>query len=173
MRRSFTRKAALFGLLGGAMFAAKMAMAPWPNIEPVSLLVMLYAVCFGWQGLYAVYLYVLLEFALWGVGLWSICYLYIWPVLFCLARLLRGMDSLFGWAALSGCFGLLFGALCALVYWPVGGWAFALSWWVSGLPWDLVHGVGNFVIALVLFHPLRHLLTRLSRWYGFPVEDIV
>lgn len=172
MRRSFARKAALFGLLGGAMFAAKMAMAPWPNIEPVSLLVMLYAVCFGWQGLYAVCLYVLLEFALWGVGLWSACYLYVWPVLFCLARLLRRMGSPFGWAALSGCFGLLFGALCALVYWPVGGWAFALSWWVSGLPWDLVHGVGNFVIALVLFRPLRHLLTRLSRRYGFPVEDI-
>ncbi len=169
--RGFARRAALFGVLGGLMFAAKMAMAGLPNIEPVSLLVMLYAVCFGRRGLYAVYLYVLLEYAIWGVGLWSVCYLYVWLVLFCLARLLRRMDSPFGWAALSGCFGLLFGALCAPVYWFTGGWALAVSWWVSGLPMDLLHGCGNFVIALVLFRPLRRCLVRLIGRYGFDAEE--
>lgn len=170
MRKSAARQTALFGLLGGALFAAKMAMAGLFNIEPVSLLVMLYAVCFGWQGLYAVYLYVLLEFACWGVGLWSVSYLYVWLILFCLARLLRRMESPFGWAALSGCFGLLFGALFTPVYWVTGGWAFALSWWVSGLPADLAHGIGNFVIALALFNPLRRLAVRLGRWYGLDEE---
>ena len=166
MNTSFPRRAALFGLLGAALFGAKLAMAHLPNIEPVSLLVMLFAVCLGWQGLYPVYLYVFLECALWGPGLWSACYLYVWPVLFCLARGLRRMESPLGWAALSGCFGLLFGALCAPVCWVTGGWAFAVSWWVSGLPMDLLHGAGNFVIALVLFRPLRRQLTRLCRWYG-------
>ena len=167
MARALARRVALFGLLGGLLFAAKMAMAPLPNIEPVSLLVMLYAVCFGWRGLYAVYVYVLLEYAVWGIQLWSVCYLYIWLVLFCLARLLRKMESPLGWAALSGLFGLGFGALCALTYWAAGGWAAALSWWLSGIPWDLVHGVANFAIALALFTPLRGLLTRLRDQYGF------
>lgn len=166
MKRSPVRQIALFSLLGGLMFTAKMAMAQLPNIEPVSLLVMLFAVCFGWQGLYAVFLYVLLELAMWGVGLWNVCYLYIWLLLFAAARLLREMDSALGWAALSGGFGLLFGALCAPVYWATGGWAFAVSWWVSGLPMDLLHGAGNFVIALALFRPLRCLLDKLSRRYG-------
>jgi len=170
-RRSLARRAALFSLLGSLMFAGKMAMAGLPNIEPVSLLVMLYAVCFGWRGLYAVYLYVLLEYAVWGVGLWSACYLYVWLVLFCLARLARRMKSPFGWAALSGCFGLLFGALCAPVYWLAGGWAAAVSWWVSGLPMDLLHGAGNFALALVLFNPLRRWIVRLSRRYGFAAEE--
>lgn len=170
MKTSFARQAALFGLLGGLLFAAKTAMAHLPNIEPVSLLVMLFAVCFGWQGLYAVYLYVLLDCFLWGAGLWAICYLYVWLILFCLARLLRRMESPFGWAALSGCFGLLFGALCAPVYWAAGGWAFAVSWWISGLPMDLLHGAGNFVIALALFRPLHRWIVRLCRWYEFPVE---
>jgi hypothetical protein len=35
---------------------------------------------------------------------------------------------------------------------------------------DLVHGVGNFVIALVLFRPLRRWIARLNRWYGLPGE---
>lgn len=170
MKESFPRRAALFGLLGAVLFAAKTAMAHLPNIEPVSLLVMLFAVCFGWQGLCAVYLYVLLECSLWGLGLWSVCYLYVWLLLFALARLLRPMKSPFGWAALSGCFGLLFGALCAPVYWLTGGWAFAVSWWISGLPMDLLHGAGNFVIALALFQPLRTWITRLSRLHRFTEE---
>lgn len=165
MKRGIVRETALFAMLGAMTFAAKMAMVQFPNIEPVSLLVMLLAVCFDWKGLWAVYLYVLLEFAVWGVGLWAVCYLYVWLILFALARLLRKMEAPLGWAALSGCFGLMFGALCALVYWVTGGWAAAVSWWISGIPADLVHGAGNFVIALVLFKPLRRWLTALKTKY--------
>ena len=167
MARVLVRRVALSGLLGGLLFAAKMAMAPLPNIEPVSLLVMLYAVCFGWRGLYAVYVYVLLEYAVWGLQLWSVCYLYVWLLLFCLAWLLRKMESPFGWAALSGFFGLCFGALCAPAYWAAGGWGAALSWWLAGIPWDVLHGAANFAIALALFRPLRGLLDRLCAQYGF------
>ena len=106
MRRS-ARKIALYGLLGGAIFALKMTMAVLPNVEPVSLLVMLLAVCFGWEGLYAVYVYVFLEYAMWGLHLWAVCYLYVWLLLFVLARLLRRMESPWGWAALSGCFSII------------------------------------------------------------------
>lgn len=155
----------LLALMGALTFALKMAMAQLPNLEPVSLMVMLLAACFGWKGLCAVYLYVLLEIAVWGAGLWSICYLYVWLVLFSAARLLRKMESPLGWAALSGCFGLLFGGLCALVYWAAGGWAAAVSWWVAGIPWDLIHGAGNFAMALVLFKPMRRLLTTLRQRY--------
>lgn len=155
------RKVALYGILGGVMFSTKLALAFLPNVEPVSLLVMLYAVCFGWEGLYAVYAYVFLEYAVWGVGLWSACYLYVWLILFAFARALRGMESPLGWAALSGSFGLLFGALCAIVYLFAGGPAMAFSWWSTGIPMDLIHGGANFVLALFLFLPLRKLLTRL------------
>lgn len=160
------REVALYAILGALMFAAKMAMAQLPNIEPVSLMVMLLAVCFGWRGLYAVYLYIFLEFAVWGMDLWSACYLYVWLVLFCFARLLRRMQSALGWAVLAGFFGLLFGALCALTYWVVGGWAAAVTWWISGIPMDILHGAGNFAIALILFKPLRQLTEKLKTQYG-------
>ena len=156
------RRLVLLSLLGVLLFAAKMAMAELPNIEPVSLLVMLLAVCCGWQGLWAVYLYVFLELAVWGAGLWALGYLYVWPVLFALARVLRRMESPLGWAVLSGAFGMSFGALCALVYLVSGGWAFALSWWIQGIPFDLLHCAGNFVLALTLFRPCKKLLTRLT-----------
>ena len=50
----------------------------------------------------------------------------------------------------------------ALTYLAVGGWAFALSWWVQGIPFDIIHCGGNFCMALVLFRPLRSLLERLA-----------
>jgi len=114
-------------------------------------------------------LYVLLETLIWGVSMWTLPYLYIWVVLFVAARLLRRMEKPFEWALLSGAFGLGFGALCALPHWIAGGWAAAVSWWVSGIPWDITHGVGNFVIALALFRPLRRVLDRLCQECGIGI----
>ena len=162
-RRLSTRELILLGMMGTLTFVLKMSLAQFMNIEPVSLMVLLLAVCFGWKGLYAVYLYVFLEFAVWGFGLWNVAYLYIWLLLFLGARLLRTRESPLVWAVLSGSFGLLFGGMCALVYWAAGGWAFAVSWWVSGIPADLLHGGANFLIALVLFRPLRRVLEELQR----------
>ena len=55
---------------------------------------------------------------------------------------------------------LLFGLFCAPVYISMGGVAFAISWWLSGIPFDVTHCIGNFFIALVMFNPLRKLLEQ-------------
>lgn len=158
------REIAVLGLLSALLFVAKMVMAPLPNIEPVSLLIIVYVAVLGLRALVPVYVYALLEIITWGFGYWSACYLYVWTVLTLAAWLLRRMESPLGWAALSGAFGLCFGALCALTYWVAGGWAFALSWWISGVPFDLLHGAGNFVMTLALFKPCKSILFRL--YYG-------
>lgn len=157
------KQVALFGVLGALTFGAKVVMSGLPNIEPVSLLVMLYAVVFGRKSLYPIYLYVMLEILFYGIQLWNINYLYIWVLLALAAYLLRGMTHPLAWALLSGVFGLLFGALCAPVYLFSGGLGFAVSWWISGIPYDIAHCAGNFVIALVLFVPLRKLLDKLYK----------
>lgn len=161
-RRPLSARAiVVFALLGAVLFVSKTALAFLPNIEPVSLLVMVYASVLGWWALCPVYVYVILEYMVWGFGLWSACYLYVWALLALCAILLRRMESPMGWAVLGGAYGLCFGALCALVYWVAGGWQFALSWWVQGIPFDVLHCVGNFAMALVLFRPCRRALARL------------
>lgn len=160
-KRQIAGQVALFGILGGLTFAAKMAMMALPNIEPVSLLVMVYAVTLGKKCLFPLYIYVTLELLLYGIGIWSLGYLYVWALLALAAWLLRDMKSPLGWALLSGGFGLLFGALFTPMCLLFGGPAFAASWWISGIPFDLIHCVANFALALVLFNPLRHLMTRL------------
>lgn len=151
----------LFGLLGALTFAMKMAMAGLPNIEPVSLSIMVYAAVFGLKGLYPTYVYVVMEILFFGLGTWNICYLYIWAILALAAFALRKMKHPLGWAVLSGAFGLLFGALCGIVDVFIGGFAYAASKWVSGIPFDIAHCAGNFVIALILFVPLRNVVDKL------------
>lgn len=155
------REMVLFGVLGALTFALKMCMAALPNIEPVSLFVMVFAAVFGWKALYPVYVYVVMEILTWGIGTWNINYLYIWGILMVLSLLLRKSEQPLAWAMLSGVFGLAFGALCAPVDVAVGGISYALTKWASGIPFDIAHCIGNFTIALILFKPLRILLERL------------
>ena len=152
----------LFGMLGALTFALQVVMAPLPNIEPVSLLIMLFAVIFGWKSLYCVYTFVAMEILFHGIGLWNINYLYIWTVLAIAAIMLRKMDSVSGWALLSGVFGLCFGALCGIVDVFIGGFGYAAAKWVSGIPFDLLHCGGNLAMTLILWKPLQKLLIRLT-----------
>jgi energy-coupling factor transport system substrate-specific component len=165
LARKRTLELTILALLGALMFGAKMAMAALPNIEPVSLLILVYTAVFGRKALYPIYIYVLLELMVWGLGLWNLNYLYVWLVLYLLGRLFRRMDSPWGWAILSGGYGLAFGLLCTPVYLVTGGWAYGLSWWVSGIPFDVAHCAGNFALALVLYRPLTKGLGRLKRQY--------
>ncbi len=151
----------LFGVLGALTFALQVVMGPLPNIEPVSLLVMLFAVTFGWKALYPVYIFVAMEILYYGFSLWNVYYLYVWAVLALMAIALRKMQHPLGWAILSAVFGLAFGALCGIPDIFIGGFSYAAAKWVSGIPFDLLHCGGNFVIALLLFVPLRRLLSRL------------
>lgn len=149
-------------MLGALTFGAKVAMSGLPNIEPVSLFVMLFAVVFGWKALYPIYLYVLMEILLYGISFWNINYLYIWTILAVAAMFMRRLQNPIWWALLSGLFGMAFGLLCSPVYMVVGGSvSYGIRWWLAGIPFDIPHAIGNFVIALVLFYPMRKLLEKL------------
>ena len=165
MKRGKLLELTVLALLGALMFGAKVAMAALPNIEPVTLLILVYTVVFGKKAIYPIYLYVMLEILIWGLGIWNLNYLYIWLVPFFLALALRKMESPWGWALISGVFGLLFGLLCTPIYFLTGGWAYGLSWWVSGIPYDVMHCAGNFVLALVLVKPLSKGLKTLKTRY--------
>lgn len=156
----------LFAVLGAMTFAAKYVMSFLPNIEPVSLMVMLFAVVFGKKWIYPVYLYIGMEILFYGISLWNINYLYIWAVLAIAARFLQGMEHPLGWALLSGVYGLSFGALCGIVDVVIGGPGYAVTKWISGIPFDIAHCAGNFFIALVLFQPLRKQMEKLYARMG-------
>ena len=147
-------------LLSVVLLVVQVVLAPLPNIELVSVLIIVYAVQFGRRALYAVYVFVLLQGLIYGFGIWWVSYLYVWLVLFTAAYLFRKNDSLLFWAFINGAFGLSFGALTAIPYFFAGGFGMGISYMMAGIPFDIFHCIGNFVSALLLYIPLKKLFKR-------------
>ena len=149
-------------MFGALMTGLQVVLAALPNIEMVSLLVILFTLVYGWKVLYIIYVFTALEFLLYGFNLWMICYLYVWTILAGVTQLFRGIRSSLAWAVISGLFGLLFGAFCEIPFVFVIGFRAAAAAWISGIPFDLLHCRGNFTLALTLFSPLHHMLSSLN-----------
>jgi energy-coupling factor transport system substrate-specific component len=60
---------------------------------------------------------------------------------------------------ISGTFGLYFGALCAVPYLVTGGPAAGIAYWVSGIPFDLIHCASNLTLCLTLWKSLTKLIS--------------
>lgn len=143
-------------MLATLLTVAKYALDALPNIELVSLLVILYTLCFPKLVLPAVYTYIFIYGLLNGFGIWWFPQLYIWAILIGITWLCRRNTSVTIWAVICGAFGLCYGALYAISYGVMnGGIVAGFAWWVSGIPFDITHCIGNFAITMVLFIPLK------------------
>ena len=148
-------------LLTALLFVVQVALAFIPNVELISILVVLYTLHFGRKTLIMIYGFVLLEGLFFGFGLWFINYLYVWMVLYIVTRLMRRYKGRLGWMILLAAFGFSFGLLCAIPYLFIGGIGLAFSYFVSGIPFDIIHGISNGILAL-LFPLMNRTFERLA-----------
>ena len=160
---------ALIGLMVAVIEVCKAMLSFLPNIELTSFWMIMFALYFGRKVCFVVPVFVLLEGFTYGCGLWWVMYLYAWPIFVITTLLFKRQKSVFFWSILSALFGLFFGMLCAIPYVVIGavdggiinGLYAGFTWWIAGIPWDLVHCVGNFVLMLVLYRPISGLMKRL------------
>lgn len=149
------------GLLSAILVIGQMGMSFLPNIEPVTCLVMIYTLVYKKRVFPIIYTFVILEGMVFGFGIWWVSYLYIWSILALLTLFLQKNQSVVIWASVAGGFGLLFGVLCAIPYLIAGGWGAAFAYWSAGIPYDIVHCMGNFTITLLIFQPVLQVLKKL------------
>ncbi len=149
-------------VMAGILLIGQVVMSGLPNIEPVSLLVIQFTLFRPKLARWAIAVFVILEGVLYGFGIWWFSYLYIWYILHFLTLFTRKMAGPLFCALLSGAFGLFFGILTSPFYLFVGGIGGWIAYVVSGIPFDLLHCVGNFFLMLVLFTPLRRLFLFLD-----------
>ncbi len=157
------RELVILSLLGAILFVLQVVLGFLPNIELVSLLIILYTRIYGWKAFYPIYLFVALEGLFYGITTWFLSYLYVWAILAIVVLVFRRVESHAFWIIVSTAFALVFGALCALVQLCIGGLPLMITTWIEGIPFDLLHIFGNFLVALVLYKPLYHLLLRLGK----------
>ena len=159
---------AVFAMLGTVMFCSKIIMEALPNIHLLGMLTMTYTIAFRKKALIPIYIYIMLNGLYAGFSLWWMPYLYIWTILWAITMLLpRNMPKkakCVVYPIVCAVHGMLFGIL----YSPAQALMFGLNfeqmiaWILSGLPWDLVHGIGNFFAGLLIL-PLAELLKRLMK----------
>lgn len=157
------RELVFLSLIGAMIVAAKEAMSFLPNIEPVTVLLMVTTIVFGAKAFYPCVIFVLAEGLIYGFGWYFFVYCYVWPVLVLATLLLRRVvRSYVLWTAIGALYGLLFGPLCCLEALVVNGWQMAFSYWISGIPFDIIHFAGNAVMCGILLKPLATLLFKLT-----------
>ncbi len=148
---------ALFGVL---MYISQVVMSSLPNIEIVTLLIILVTRKFGYKALMSVYVFVGCEILTYGLHIWVINYLYVWAILCFIICLVRKINNTLFYSLIAAVFGISFGTLCSIPYFITGGFSFGVSYIISGLGFDLVHCIGNLLTVIILYRPLTKALEK-------------
>ena len=166
-----TRELAIFALLGAIMYVSKVLMEWIPNVHLLGALTMAYTLVYRRKALYPIYVYVFLNGALGGFNAWWIPYLYIWTVLWVVTMLLpkqmpRRVSSII-YMVVCALHGFTFGILYAPAQAIMFGLSFeaTIAWIISGFPFDIIHGIGNFFCGMLIL-PIATLLKYLERTSG-------
>ena len=158
----------IFAMLGTVMFCSKILMEALPNIHLLGMLTMVYTLVFRARALIPIYVYILLNGLYAGFNAWWIPYLYIWTILWGITMLLpRNMPQKIGavvYPVVCALHGLAFGTLYAPAQALMFGMSFKqmVAWIIAGLPWDVVHMVGDSIAGLLIL-PLYHVLRKLVK----------
>lgn len=160
------RELVLFGLFPAVIYVAQLVFAALPNIHLTGMFIMLMTLLFRAKALIPLYVYVALMGVTNGFNVWWIPYLYIWTVLWAITMLIpKKIPN--EWAiivypavcALHGfCYGLLYAPAQAILFHYNAQQTAA--WILSGIPFDLLHGVGNFFLGTLILPLLKAL-----RWF--------
>ena len=150
------------------MFCSKIVMEFLPNVHLLGALTMVYTLVFRKKALIPIYVYVVLNGVFAGFNLWWVPYLYIWTILWGITMLLpKRMPKKVAcvvYPIVCSIHGFAFGTLYAPAQALMFGLNFRqmLAWIVAGFPFDVIHGVSNFVAGLLIF-PLSQLLFKLVK----------
>lgn len=159
------REVAVFGVLGGLLFASKLVMEILPNIHLIGVFTVVITAVYRWKALYPLYIFVVMLGLYYGFNMWWVPYLYIWTVLWLAVMLLpKNMPKKVApWAYTAVCslHGFLYGTLYAPAQALMFGYNFekTLAWIAMGLPFDIIHGVSNFVCGLMIVPLIKALRT--------------
>ncbi len=164
-----TREIAIFAMLGAIMFVSKVVMEGIPNVHLLGTFVVAFTLTYRVKALFPIYGYVFAN------GLWEgfspfgwLPEVYLWLILWGATMLLpKNMPKRIApvvYMTVSALHGLLFGVFYAPVYaiFTGMGWNRVWLWIVAGLPYDILHAIGNFVLGILIL-PIATLLRKLDK----------
>ena len=138
------------------MYASKMIMEFAPNIHLLGVFTISFTIVYRKKALYPIYIYIMLLGLFNGFATWWIPHLYVWTILWAVVMILSGkipkkLEPLV-YMIVCATHGFLYGVLYA----PTQALLYGLNlkstiaWIISGLPFDMIHGISNFFCAVLI-----------------------
>jgi len=157
-------------LFGTLMFCSKEILAFLPNIHLLGLLIMVTTILFRFKALISIYIFVFLEGFIYGFATWWVPYLYIWTILWAVTMLLPqrlpNKVKAIIYPIVCSLSGFTFGALYAPSQALLFGLDFngMIAWIIAGLPYDIIHGISNFLVGFLIL-PITIILDKILKKY--------
>lgn len=163
------RQLTLLALMTALAVVLRIAkVVPIPNVQPVTDILMIITLEMGIGfGISLATLTMLLSNIVLGFGIWTVpqIFAYIGCVLTVafFAKITPLRKHLLLQVALAVFLGYEYGFLVSFGMTIYGGLPAFLAYWLSGVPFDTYHAVGNFAFYFVLYKPLTMALQRYER----------
>ena len=158
---------ALFAMFGTLMFISKILLEFLPNVHLIGMFIILFTLIYRAKALIPLYVFVFLTGFFNGFNLWWVPYLYIWTILWALSMLIPKNAPDIVLMVLCPIICSIHGFLYGTFYAPFQALAFGLdykqtiAWIIAGIPFDITHGISNFVAGLLVF-PLYKVLKKMT-----------
>ncbi len=140
-----------------------------PNVELVTLLLIVFSITMPLRvSILISIVFSLGQTVMYGVGEWTYSYLIVWSLFVVVTYYLRNflIKKIDYVAIYSGLFGLAFGFFFAVPYFIVFNFQTGFAYWLKGIPFDIIHCVANYILALLLFNRTHQVFERMYRKYG-------
>ena len=157
-----TRSLVIYGLCAAIVVVSKEVISFIANIELVSFLLIMFGRNFRLAGsIMIAIVFSFLQMLLYGVGIWTYMYFIVWTLLVIVANYTKQLFNTEQKLALfSGSFGLVFGFLFSIPYFVIS-FNLGVAYFIKGIPFDLVHGIANYIIMLLLFERCDKVVSNL------------
>jgi energy-coupling factor transport system substrate-specific component len=158
----------IFAMLGALMYCSKVIMEWAPNIHLLGMFVMVFTLVYRKKALIPLYIFVFMIGLFNGFSIWWFPYLYIWTILWGITMLLPQKMSIkvktIVYPLICSLHGFAYGTLYAPAQALMFGFNLeqTIAWIVSGLPFDMIHGISNFAVGFMIL-PLVNLLNKLNK----------
>ncbi|WDA54181.1 MAG: hypothetical protein PPFGHCPK_00611 [Spiroplasma endosymbiont of Drosophila atripex] len=158
------------------VFALKEVLAILPNIEVVTFLLAFSALVFPlYMSITIPLIFASLEILLYGGNSWIFLYFSIWPILVIIIWIFRHLIKKHWWifVIITSLWGFTFGTFDALIHLILFGKSSFYLYWLSGLSFDAIHGIGNFMFSSFLYKPIISIWNKYLQYYIIIDNNII
>lgn len=165
-----TRKIALLGMLTALIYVSRVSLAFLPNVQPMTTILIVITLAMSVKdGLIVAILSLIVTNISMGFGVWTLAQIVSFTIVIFVMSAFRKIYTkvpVIIMAMVCGLMGVLYGLIISLVQAPFFGWISFFPYYISGIPYDMFHAIGNFCFYIILAPTIDKLIKNsLKRYY--------